>query len=130
MNSTDRDNIKLILSVDQKKKKVQIKCKNKAEGKTIVESISNNISELMYDGYDDLKKGLSYKDFTYKFGSKEEAEYFKNKINEVKNSPSSPTPSSPDGSDVPAETSNNIVIIIAAVMTVVVIGLFVWMKSK
>ncbi|MBQ3594926.1 MAG: hypothetical protein II981_05915 [Bacteroidales bacterium] len=73
MNSTDRDTIKLILSVEQNKKKVKIICKDRNEGKTVAEAISNNASYLMASGYEDLNKGVSYKDFTYKYGSKEEA---------------------------------------------------------
>lgn len=137
MNSTDRDTIKLILSVEQNKKKVKIICKNRNEGKTVAEAISNNASYLMASGYEDLNKGVSYKDFTYKFGSKDEAEYFKNKIIEVKNSSSSSSSSSSfssstsqDDVDVSGGNSNTTVIIIAAVMAVVVIGLFVWMRSK
>lgn len=133
MNSTDRDTIKLILSIEQKKKKVKISCKNKDEGKSVAEAISNNTSSLMANTDYDLNKGMTYKDFTYKFGSKEEAAYFKSQLEKVKSSTTQPATTQPattptEGTTETTSPKNTLMFVLAGV--IILIAVFVWRKSR
>lgn len=133
INSNDLANIKLINVIEHKNKKVIITCDDRFEGSTVSESISNNSTYLGCNGAK-FKKGITMKDFTYKFDTEEEAKYFFDKLTEVKNMSATPTSTNPMGTDptgtVPAGANSTTLYIVLAAVVIIAIGVFVWMKSK
>lgn len=133
INSNDFANIKLINAIEHKKKKVIITCDDRHEGNTVSESISNNSIYLGCDGAS-LKKGVTMKDFAYKFDTEEEAKSFYDKLNEVKNMSTPPSSTNPMGTNspgtVPSGANSTTLYIVLAAVVIIAIGVFVWMKSK
>ena len=66
-------------------KKVKVTCTDKDTGEDVYFAIVENQSDLMASSFEKSEKGANYKDFTFKFGSKEEAKYFKDMVNIYRN---------------------------------------------
>lgn len=126
-----------VMAVELDKKEVKITCQNNKGGKATITSLTQNIS--IFDGKSyDLKKGLTAKDFKFKFKKKDHAETFYNNLMDIVTDPSVKVPvqePGPDGAPAPSagsEDSGNktLLIIGGAVALILVIVLAIWAASK
>lgn len=129
MNSADIASIKLIKNVQKKgNKKVHVDCKNNKEGDSISKAIANNSDYLTQDGWKKMNKGWGYKDFTYVFDTSGEADYFLQRLTDVKNGNVDPEPYSVPVSD--SGGGSNSLLIVAGIILIIALVVFVWKRKR